>query len=101
MIEDPNVTVCWEDSEGIDHRATMKESEARSRIDNSKNIAFCAKCKHDINKHAAVKNWRMQAAGRCHIKSCKCRRYEPGQIKTKKELDLERAKIKAKSSYSK
>jgi hypothetical protein len=88
--EDPLITLCWEDEDGKDRRKVMRKSEAWAQIDFSKNIAFCEKCNHDIDKHAASRNVWKSPAGQCHVKRCKCRRYEQGYIKSKKELEEEK-----------
>jgi hypothetical protein len=88
---DPEITVCWEDENGKDQRQKMRQSEAWALIDFSQNIAFCANCDHDIDKHAASRNVWRAPAGCCHVKGCKCKTYEQGYIKSKKELEEERA----------
>jgi hypothetical protein len=81
--DDKLITVCYKN----DTRKKMRMSEAYAAMDMSKNIALCANCQHSIDVHSAVKNFRRDFAGKCSRKNCPCRRYKPGVIVTKKELD--------------
>lgn len=86
--EDPMITVCYRDG----RRKQMRTSEAMSMIDNSKLLAICRKCNHDIDQHAAVENYIDRPAGRCLRAKCGCKEYRPGQMLTKEEANRNKKK---------
>jgi len=96
-VDDNTIIVCSLRADGTQHRQEMKMSEYYKNLDNSKQFQFCSNrtCKHDIDMHAAVKNYKKDLAGRCNVHGCKCRRYKLGELITAKELETGKKRVKS------
>lgn len=92
---DSVVTVCkLDENQKKEVRIPMKYSEYYKKIDASKHYTFCSKCEHDIDKHAAVSNYKVELAGKCTVRNCRCKHYAPGRTKTGIELENEKKEAK-------
>lgn len=92
---DQVVTVCkLDENQKKEVRIPMKYSEYYKKIDASKHYTFCSKCEHDIDKHAAVNNYKVELAGKCTVRNCRCKHYAPGRTKTAIELENEKKEAK-------
>jgi hypothetical protein len=91
--EDKVITVVYRDG----RRKQMKTSEAMSMIDNSKLLAPCRKCKHDIDDHAAVTDYVDRPAGRCKHNGCHCNQYRPGEMVTSNEVRKKKDALRSKN----
>ena len=93
---DDMVTVCSIRPDGTQHRVEMRLSEYYNQLDSSKQFQLCSVrlCGHDIEMHAAVKDYKTKLAGRCSVHGCSCKGYKPGKLVSKKELDTGQERIK-------
>jgi hypothetical protein len=89
LDEDSLVTVTHINPDGTQQRKEMRLSEYYNRLDCSKQYQLCSNkyCRHDIDEHAAVKDYKKNPAGKCNVALCRCRKYQVGELVTKKELE--------------
>ena len=97
QTSDDTITVCSLRQDGTQHRQEMKMSQYYGQLDNSKQFQLCKNrtCKHDIEMHAAVKDYAKDIAGKCNVHACKCKKYKIGELVTAKELASGHKRVKA------
>jgi hypothetical protein len=96
-MSDDTITVCSLRDDGTQDRHEMRMSEYYNSLDNSKQYQLCdnRSCRHDIDMHSAVKNFKKDIAGKCNVHGCRCRRYKVGELITAREIKTGKKRVKA------